>query len=166
MCFLSGTTRVFIAQKTEFFVVTAVKTSNLTQHSPPVLCNGDVMCFLWGTNWVFISQKTTFFMVTAVRTSNLTLVQNYPLSPTGISNKASRQADPLNEVLCVLVYDLQFVENQLTFRRNIFPPHKEAAPVTCFHSVFSGNIFNALLRNVVRISTKYTMLYWRRHNTP
>jgi hypothetical protein len=24
------------------------------QHSPAVLCSGDVTCFMWGTNWIFI----------------------------------------------------------------------------------------------------------------
>jgi hypothetical protein len=62
--------RGFTSQKTAFFVVTAVKTSDFT-HLPTGLCSGDVMCLLWGTNWFFISQKATFFIVTAVKTSNL-----------------------------------------------------------------------------------------------
>jgi hypothetical protein len=57
--------------KAAFFVVTAVKTSNLTYHYPAGLYSGDVMCLLGGTNWVSISLKTSF-IVTAVKTSNLT----------------------------------------------------------------------------------------------
>jgi hypothetical protein len=34
MCFLLGTNWVFISQQTTFFVVTAVKTSNLTNYKP------------------------------------------------------------------------------------------------------------------------------------
>jgi hypothetical protein len=64
-------TRLSIAE-TEFFIGTAVKTSNLIQHYPAWFCNGEVICYLWSTNWVLISQKTTFFIVTAVKTSGLT----------------------------------------------------------------------------------------------
>jgi hypothetical protein len=33
-------------QKTTFFIVTAVKTSHLTEHYPAGLCSGDVICLL------------------------------------------------------------------------------------------------------------------------
>jgi hypothetical protein len=36
----------FISQKTAFFIVTAVKTSNLTYNSPPGLSSGDLICLL------------------------------------------------------------------------------------------------------------------------
>jgi hypothetical protein len=64
MCPLWGTKWVFISHKTTFFIVTAAKASNFTQHKLARLCSGDVMCLPWGTNWVFISQKTAFFDVT------------------------------------------------------------------------------------------------------
>jgi hypothetical protein len=35
MCFLCGRKWVLISQKTAFFIVTAMKTSNLTFHSEP-----------------------------------------------------------------------------------------------------------------------------------
>jgi hypothetical protein len=64
--------RGITSQKTAFFIVTAVKTTNNTEHYPAGICSGDVMCFLRGTNWVFIFQETALFMVTSVRTSKLT----------------------------------------------------------------------------------------------
>jgi hypothetical protein len=55
-----------VSRKASFFVVTAVKTSNLWALS------GDVMCILRGMDWAFVTQKTAFFIVTAVKTSNFT----------------------------------------------------------------------------------------------
>jgi hypothetical protein len=36
----------FITHKTVFIIITAVKTKNLTHHSPAGAYSGDVMCFL------------------------------------------------------------------------------------------------------------------------
>jgi hypothetical protein len=55
----------------------AVKTSNLTWHSPARLYSGDVLYFLGGTNWILVSQKTAFVIVMAVKTSNLTTIVTY-----------------------------------------------------------------------------------------
>jgi hypothetical protein len=76
------------SQKTAFFIITAMKTTNLTQHYPAGLCSWDIMCFLWGMNWVFISQKMAFFIVTAVKISNLTWH-----SPAGLCSR---------DVMCLL----------------------------------------------------------------
>jgi hypothetical protein len=43
MCLLWSTNWVFISQKTTFFIVTAVKTSNLTLSTVKFLCNGSPM---------------------------------------------------------------------------------------------------------------------------
>jgi hypothetical protein len=59
------------SQKMAFFIVTAVKISNLTYHLPTGLCRGDVMFLLWDTNWVLMSEKT-LCIVTAVKTSYAT----------------------------------------------------------------------------------------------
>jgi hypothetical protein len=62
----------FIPQKTTFFIVTAVKTSNLnitlTGWAVQRRRNMSLVRYELG----FIPQKTTFFIVTAVKTSNLT----------------------------------------------------------------------------------------------
>jgi hypothetical protein len=53
------------SQKTPFFIVTAVKTSNLT--------------------YGFISQKTTFFIATAMKTSTLTIAVFFQIYPTDVN---------------------------------------------------------------------------------
>jgi hypothetical protein len=63
---------VFYIQKTTFFIVTAVKSSNLTKYNLAGPCSGEEIILRRSMNWVFISQKTTFFIVTAVKASNLT----------------------------------------------------------------------------------------------
>jgi hypothetical protein len=53
------------SQRTTFFIVTAVKTSNLTQYYRAGLCSRHVIYLLWCKKRVFISQKTTLSVVTA-----------------------------------------------------------------------------------------------------
>jgi hypothetical protein len=47
-------------QNRSFFILTAVKTSNVTVHEPAILCSGNVMCLLLGTNCIFIFQDGIF----------------------------------------------------------------------------------------------------------
>jgi hypothetical protein len=71
MSFLSGTNWDFKHQTTAFFIVTAVKTSNLTSINRLGSVEGrDVSPMRYALG--FISQKTAFFIVTAVKTSNHT----------------------------------------------------------------------------------------------
>jgi hypothetical protein len=61
------------SQKTAFFIVITVQTSNLAQNYSLGLCSGEVICLLWGTKKVLISHKTAFFIVTAVKPQILLL---------------------------------------------------------------------------------------------
>jgi hypothetical protein len=61
----------YISQKTSFFIVTAVKTSNRTWNYPCGLYSGDFM-FPVKYELGFLSQKMAFFIITAMETSDLT----------------------------------------------------------------------------------------------
>jgi hypothetical protein len=106
MCSLWGKNRAFISQKTVFFIVTAVKTSNLTQHWPAELSSGDVMCFLWGKNWGFYILADGILLIPVVRavlvsitfysnSANLKQTKQGPYLPQAIFQEGGRRLTSL-----------------------------------------------------------------------
>jgi hypothetical protein len=74
MCLLWGTHWVFISQKAAFFIVTAVKTSDLTKHWPAEFCSGEVMFPVRYELGSYIPEDGILQVCDCSGTSHLTLV--------------------------------------------------------------------------------------------